>query len=50
MMKLLLGMAPALLLAACSYMDVPAASQPSSGTVASGAGHPSAGYPGPKAY
>jgi hypothetical protein len=44
MMKLVLGLITALMLASCAY---PGATMP---TEASGAGHPSTGYPGPRVY
>ena len=51
MVKILLGMATALLLAACSYVPGPSAATPDSGNpMTSGVGHPGTGYPGPRAY
>jgi hypothetical protein len=46
MTKLVFGLITALLLAACSNMDLASATK----TPDSGVGHPSGSYPGPRAY
>jgi hypothetical protein len=49
MVKLVIGMVTALLLAACSDM-APVSPTPQVSGLTSGVGHPDASYPGPRAY
>lgn len=49
MMKIALGLVTALLLAACAYTD-PQTAANAGNPITSGVGHPSTGYPGPRAY
>jgi hypothetical protein len=49
MIKIALGLITALLLAACSYTGAPTVAD-AGNPLTSGVGHPSTGYPGPRAY
>jgi hypothetical protein len=49
MLKIALGLMTALLLAACANLG-DTTPEPQSSAVTGGVGHPSTGYPGPRAY
>jgi len=49
MVKIVMGLVTALLLAACADMGSTTPPAPAS-PMTSGVGHPSTGYPGPRAY